>query len=119
VNEQTEQIRDLVIKPITQSQITKNKALFNQLCSSLDVIEDAELAVAAYLDGESGEDTGKCYLAVYGLLQALFLQQDAVINLEGSLGIKDAIDNHPKLKNIREVRNHYVILLKDGQISIM
>lgn len=78
---------------------------WDQLCSCLDVIGDSELAIAAYLDREFGGSIGEHYLAVYGLLQALFLQQDAVINLEDSLGIQDTIYNYPRLKEIREVRN--------------
>jgi len=49
--------------------------------------------------------TGFLYLEVYGLLQALYLQQDAAINLCKSLGIGQRIDNYPRLREIREIRN--------------
>jgi len=71
----------------------------------MDVIEDSELAITAYSEGNFRESDGDKLLVIYGLLQALFLQQDAVINLCESLKIHETIDNYPKLKVIREIRN--------------
>ncbi len=105
MSEQSQKIRDLINTPIMQSPLLKNHALWNQLCSCLDVIEDSESAIDAYLDREFGESVGEHYLAVYGLLQALFIQQDAVINLCESLSTLETIDNYPRLEKIRGVRN--------------
>ena len=102
------QIRQLINNPHKHWELRQNNALFSQLCSSLDVIEDTEDAILAYSEKDFGEDKPSHYLAVYGLLQAFYVQQDAVINLCGSLGIKDTINNYPKLKDIREVRNDTV-----------
>jgi hypothetical protein len=100
-----QEIRDLINKPIMQYPLLKNRALWNQLCSCLDVIGDSELAIDAYLNRKFQKSTGENYLAVYGLLQALFLQQDAVFNLCESLGIPEKIHNYPKLEEIRDVRS--------------
>jgi hypothetical protein len=71
----------------------------------MDVVEDSELAIDAYSTGNVREKDGERCLRLYGLLQALFLQQDAVINLCESLKIQKKIEDYPKLKEIREIRN--------------
>ena len=103
--EYTQQIRDLINNPRKQFNLLKNRTFWNQLCSSLDVIEDSDLAIDTYINSEFAEENGEKYLRLYGVLQALFLQQHAVINLCESLGFSDNITAHPKLKRIRNVRN--------------
>ncbi len=102
--EQVQKIHDLAIKSIARDTLLPKGAPRTQLNSCLDVIGDSELAIAAYSAGEFGISDGARYLAVYGLLQALFIQQDAVINLCESLSIPEAIDTYPRLKEIREIR---------------
>ena len=105
IREQEERIRELINEPRKQYALIKKLGLWHQLCSCLDVIGDTELAIAAYTAQELGSDKGTTYLAVYGLLQALFLQQDAIFNLCESLDISDSIRNYPRLHEIREIRN--------------
>jgi hypothetical protein len=100
-----EYIREFINNPRKHYELRQNQALFSQLVSSLDVIEDAEEAITAFITREFGEGKGELYLTVYGLLQAFYIQQDAAIHLCESLGIKERIDNYPKLKEVREVRN--------------
>ena len=100
-----QEIRGFVNKPRKQFNLLKNHKLWNQLCSSLDVIEDSDLAIDAYLNREFSKDDGEKYLRLYGVLQALFLQQDAVINLCESLGLPNDLITNPKLKEIRAIRN--------------
>jgi hypothetical protein len=102
--EQTQRIRELINKPITQCTLLKNRSLWYQLCSCLDVIEDTDLAIASYLNGEYGKSTGAEYLAKYGLLQALNVQQDAVSNLCKSLKMPNPLDNYPRLKEVKDIR---------------
>src|SRR5690606_17557662 len=52
------------------------------------------------------EDNGLKYLYVFGILQILFVQQDAVINMAESLGTNFEMDDD--LKNIRMVRNNSI-----------
>ena len=101
----TREIRDFINKPIKQFNLLKNHKLWNQLCSSLDVIGDSDLAISAYINSEFGIDGGEKYLRLYGVLQALFLQQDAVTNLYESLGLPNNLTSYPKLKEIRDIRN--------------
>lgn len=103
--EYTKRIREFINETRRQHVLLKNKDLWSQLCSCLDVIEDSQLAIDAYSAVEVGKSDGANYLTLYGLLQALFLQQDAAINLCESLKIQQTIDNYPRLKEIREIRN--------------
>ncbi len=105
IHKQEGRIRDLINTPRKQYLLMKQMNLWSQLCSCLDVIGDTELAIAAYIHKEFSQNTGANYLAVYGLLQTLFLQQDALFHLCEALGIGDPRDNYPRLKEIREDRN--------------
>jgi len=101
----TQEIRKFINKPRKQYNLLKNHKFWNQLCSSLDVIEDSDLAIDAYLNMEFSKDDGEKYLRLYGLLQALFLQQDSVINLCESLNFPDNLITNIKLREIRDIRN--------------
>lgn len=71
---------------------------------SLYTIESAQSAVDSYscLNKDNIRDIGQ-YLIIYGLFQALYVQQDAVINLCKSMGVPLA--KYPELYEIRELRN--------------
>jgi len=101
----TQEIRKFINNPRKQFSLLKNHKFWNQLCSSLDVIEDSELAINAYIDSEFAKDDGEKYLRLYGLLQALFLQQDAVTNLCESLELTNNLIANSKLREIRDIRN--------------
>lgn len=105
MHQYTQKIRDLINNPRKQFNLLKNRKFWNQLCSSLDVIEDCDLAIDAYINNEFGPDDGEKYLRLYGVLQALFLQQDAIINLHESLVLPNNLNLNPKLKEIRDIRN--------------
>lgn len=107
----TKVIRDFLDEnPRVKHILIRKTPYWDQLCSSLDVIDDSSLAIEAYLtDGDNDEyNVGRKYLYFYGLWQALFLQQDATMNLSEAFGIADKIANHPILKEIRELRNDCV-----------
>jgi hypothetical protein len=104
----TKEIRDFINEPRRQYVLLENRRLWSQLCTSLDVIEDADLAVESYVNGDFGNDVGGQYLKLYGLLQSLFVQQDAVRHLCESLGFPDNLKAYPELKEIRDVRNDSV-----------
>ena len=101
----TQEIRNFINKPRKQFNLLKNHTFWNQLCSSLFVIEDSDLAIDAYLNNEFSKDGGEKYLRLYGLFQALYLQQDAVKHLCESLGLSNNLIANPKLKEIRDIRN--------------
>ena len=97
--EYSEKIRDLANKsPQFIEPIINNGKLWNQLCSSMDVLGDTEQGIYEF---EQGENCG--YIEVYGLLQALFLQQDAVRYIAKTIGVE--ISNIEALLRIRNIRN--------------
>jgi hypothetical protein len=97
------EIRDFINNPRKQYGLFQRAAAWNMLCSCLDFIGDIELAIAAYDRVSEPEEDGAKYLFVYGILQTLFLQQDAVCNLCEALELDYRPD--PTLEKIREIRN--------------
>lgn len=82
------------------------------ICTTLDVIGDTKLAIENFLDYgleglTDGNDDGEKYLRLYGVLNAAYLQQEAMqvlntkIYLQKSSNVKQKIE---KLK-IRGIRN--------------
>ena len=103
VAELEQEIREFINAPRSQHALLQDAASWNCLCSSLDTIGDTEFAIAAYGASPKPNSEGATYLLVYGILQALFIQQDAVDNMCKALQIDYVID--PSLKEVREIRN--------------
>ncbi len=103
IKELEEQIRNLINAPRKHSTIFQDSAKYHKLCSCLDVIGDTELALRAYEEMPDSVRPGSSYILVYGFLQTLFVQQDAVSNLHEALQIRYKPD--PLLVKIRELRN--------------
>jgi len=51
---------------------------WNVLCASMDTIVDTTLAIDYFKETGIGQDDGEKYLRLYGLLQAVYMQQDAI-----------------------------------------
>lgn len=103
----TNEIRDLINSPRKQAALLEDSALWNMMCSSLDIIEDTEFGLDALPAEElNGSNEGIKYLIVYGALQALFLQQEGVENLCESLKIPYTVN--AKLNEIRDIYNDSV-----------
>lgn len=103
-------IRELINKVENQSLLIKEKDIWNKLCSALDSIEDTANAVFYYIESDYPDSIGGKYLFTYGLLQAIFLQQDSLNSINLSL-FNNEIDyrtNYPELYKIREIRNDVV-----------
>lgn len=86
-----------------QKDLISNLDDWNQICSSLDVIGDTILSIRDYIDMEYPEKIGLQYICTYGILQALFIQQDAIRQL--SLVFKLDYEIGEILSNIRKLRN--------------
>lgn len=99
-------VRDRINRRRKLHQLLSRSSDWNKLCSALDVVGDTELALDAYLKQPSVDDIGLCYLHVYGALQLLQTQQDAVAHICNALGIKAR--SSPKLPHIREIRSNSV-----------
>ena len=101
-----DEIRTRINARRLQNDLIQRSADWNKLCSALDVIGDTELGLAAYLTHPQIDDAGLCYLHVYGALQILQTQQDAVEQVCKALNIKPQAS--PKIPDIREVRSSAV-----------
>lgn len=96
-------VRDHINTHRYQSVLIAKSDVWNQICSSLDVIDDTLCAITSYLETDFPEEDGAKYVSIYGILQALFIQQDALKNLSEAFDINYTEDE--KLKYIREIRN--------------
>lgn len=102
IPEKERRIRELINEPRRQAQLTKDSTRWNSLCSALDVIGDAELALDAYLAWSPVCGPGQRYIIVYGVLQVLCVEQDAAKHVGEVLShpIKLPTD----IQKIREIR---------------
>lgn len=77
-----------------------------RLCSAMDVLEDTDMATHGYLHADLGRDNlTELYLCLYGLFQAMVVQQDAVASAYESL-LKTKFDMGPDgpLKPVWDIR---------------
>lgn len=96
-------IRDIFNIPRRHKNTRSDRANFNQACSALDAIGDTELALQEFRSNNFSFTTGILYILAYGVLQAIFLQQDAIKHLALSLGLPFHLPE--ELRKIRELRN--------------
>jgi len=91
--------------------------LWTQLTASMDAVEDSQEAIDAFflesqqLEPEDSSQVGQKYLRLYGLLQAMFLQQDAVASMLEAVGLGyDPMSDSERvlLKGVRTIRNQSV-----------
>ncbi|MCH2451069.1 MAG: hypothetical protein MK198_13105 [Gracilimonas sp.] len=103
VTELAGEVREHINTHRYQSVLLDKANVWNQICSSLDVIDDTKDAINSYIDIDYPKESGAKYLSTYGILQALFIQQDALKHLSESFEIE--FEKDQKLKKIREIRN--------------
>lgn len=94
---------------------------WNKLCVAMDTFEDALLALSDYLSYGLGRNDEERYLRLYGVQQAVFLQQDAIkalFEVAGALFPPPGPDS--AWKKIRELRNltsgHPIELNREGSL---
>lgn len=98
-------IRDYGHDPRHQSRLLADRFVWHQLWTAMDVIDDVDLALTAYEQNDFPTNTGEKYLRIYGALQGLFIQQDALHDLIKVIHPAKEIAFNDVLKDIREVRN--------------
>lgn len=109
VSEVLRNIRELCNHPWKRELLFQDRVKWDKLWASMDAIGDTQVAIEHYLnlpefDGSAG------YLHIYGILQALNIQQDALVNLSQALFNKtiDFKSAYPDLYTIREHRNNAI-----------
>lgn len=74
------------------------------LCASMDILEDSLEAIKAYIMGScSGDDGGK-YLKLYGLLQAVVMNQDALVFIYNLFTKGEKLKLRKNTRKMRDIR---------------
>jgi hypothetical protein len=104
-----------------QKLLMAERFIWIQLCVAIDAIDDSESALNAYIDNEFPADIGERYLRIYGAMQALLLQQDALRKLVKAISPTKKLQLNDVLKDIRDARHasvgHPIELLRGGMLS--
>jgi len=109
ISEKINRIREIVFKPRLKQKIMTKSSLWSQLGIAMYTIEDAELAIESFVNRiEIQNNHGELYLRTYGILQALFLQQDAVKHLSEATEIPFELSVYSGLMDIRRLRNDII-----------
>lgn len=104
LHERIDEIRDLINEPRKEHSLNQDSTLFLMLRSCIETIEITEKALESYLKRDADRsDIGVELLNMYGALQALYVQQEAIENLHEALKIPYTED--PSIERIRHVRN--------------
>lgn len=104
VSELEEAVRDLVNDPRRSHTLRRDTEGWLQLCAAMDVIGDVQEAIAAYPSVPDDASIGASYLAVYGVLNGLVIQQDAVEHLCERLGVQFDLRRSEPLSEVRKIR---------------
>ena len=119
--ELSRQIRDYGHNPRHLERLFSVRFDWHQLWTALDIIDDVELAIKAYVDADFPSTPGEQYLRVYGVFQALFVQQDALRHFVEVILPGSAIVLVDVLEDVREARNasvgHPSELKRKGEVS--
>ncbi|MEN6420104.1 MAG: hypothetical protein ABFC73_14410 [Clostridiaceae bacterium] len=102
-----DRIREHITRAEKQYVLLNDREKWLSLASAIYIIEDTSSAIEYYLsENFPSENSGK-YLFIYGLLQACFLQQDAIRAISQALFERDIDykENYPSAYSIRELRN--------------
>ena len=107
VNNLAERIRGYVNDAhLFDRQFKSNPDEWNALCVAMDTLDDSCLALECYEARGIGEEYGERYLKLYGLLQAVFLQQDSIRYLYRMfVGAELQTDSCRAWNRIRDLRN--------------
>jgi hypothetical protein len=76
---------------------------WSKFWSSYDALRDSQQAIGEWVSSEKPQR-----LELYGLLQALIIQQDSIKHLQEAMGLTPVYikDNYPDLNKMRMARNH-------------
>ena len=99
------QIRDYGHNPRHIERLHSIRFDWHQLWTALDIIDDVDLAIKAYVDADFPSTPGEQYLRVFGIFQALFVQQDALRHFVEVILPGSPIVLVDVLKDVREARN--------------
>jgi hypothetical protein len=99
-------IRDRINRPRLNRLLLSDRRQFEALCSALDTIGDVETGLDTYLSMNDPGDIGYRYILIYGLLQMLVVEQNAVIKISRIFSVASELP--PEVEDIREIRNYSI-----------
>ena len=103
LSEKVSVIQDFLNEQRKQYALQQDTPLIPMIFSCIRTIEDTEEALEGYLKTDVDNlDVGVKYLFMYGVLQALIVQQEAVENLHAAFYIP--YTKNPSLEKIRHIR---------------
>jgi hypothetical protein len=82
----------------------RERTSWRMFYGATDALLDASMVAAAF-DRAVRKDSAIDLLVCYGFLQALYIQQDAVLILSRAVGLRWHPNDDPLLKKIRDIRN--------------
>lgn len=99
--EHMNRIRDLINMPRRKHTLMQDQVVWDDLCESMDTIEDTEKVLEDFLKEEiDGSGTSIVISSAFDTLDSLVAQQSAVVELYKALAIPYSAD--PSLKKIRQ-----------------
>jgi hypothetical protein len=102
-------IRDFIQHPRRLNPLLEDAPNWNMLANSFDTVADTEIAIKTYEATPDVQDVGARYLAIYGILQCLYVQQDAVQSMvrafEPGKKPEYRIESEPEANEVRKIRN--------------
>lgn len=98
--------RGLVNDEHRHYSLRQKSADLNKVCSAMDIIGDVTFALSSYIEHKN-DNQGLAYLHIFGVLQSLYIQQDAVRILYEVINgdLLDLEKTYPDIKKIRNIRN--------------
>jgi len=104
------EIRDYVNKNHFVDMYRRNKEMnkWDELCIAMDIMDDTTLGIKEFVKNGLGETDEKKYLRLYGVLQCIYTQQDALNLLAESFELKLNYKEYPNSTLIREFRNETI-----------
>ncbi len=102
-------VRDFIQHPRRLGPLIEDEPGWNVLTSAMDLISDTEEAIESYL-ANTDASVGTRYLVLYGVLQAMYMQQDALEGLVRELTSdrKYKVEQEPEAARIRQIRHDAV-----------
>lgn len=97
------EIRSRVNHPRLRSSMSSDALKFNVLHCALDAVGDAEVALDAYLHMPEPGSVGERYIGVYGVLQVMFVEQQAVRAICEAFSLQ--FDRTDLLRRVADIRN--------------
>lgn len=79
----------------------ENDKGWNFLTSSLDTIGDSHFAIRAFIEKDSNNTTSENYLRIYGVLSAVYIQQQALKKISDLVKLENLSSMNKEMKSLK------------------